>query len=147
MTLTPSDMLAIQSAIDAYESRFPHRPSPSAEEALAWRAGSPSDRLMLWWKVVVAPRIGLTSSPKQAEVKESITQGSITRGSITRGSITRGSITRGSWIRGLLPAPHANRNSSLAEAAEGKSLPPDAARGKGSIVLSSGLGAATRGSH
>lgn len=132
MTLTPSDMLAIQSAIDAYESRFPHRPSPSAEEALAWRAGSPSDRLLLWWKVVVAPRVGLASAPKQAEVKAAITQGSI---------------TKGSWMKGLLPAPHANRNSSVAEAAEGKSLPLDADRGKGSIVLSSGLGAATRGSH
>ena len=80
MTLTPSDMLAIQSAIDAYESRFPHRPSPSAEEALAWRAGNPSYRLLLWWKVVVAPRIGLASSPKPAEVKRAITQGPLLRG-------------------------------------------------------------------
>jgi hypothetical protein len=57
MTLTPSDMLAIQSAIDAYENRFPNRPSPSAEEALAWRAGNSWDRLLLWWHVVVMPHI------------------------------------------------------------------------------------------
>jgi hypothetical protein len=57
MTLTPSDMLAIQSAIDAYENRFPHRPSPSAEEALASRGGNSWDRLLLWWHVVVMPRI------------------------------------------------------------------------------------------
>jgi hypothetical protein len=111
MTLTPSDMLAIQSAIDSYEDRFPNRPSPSAAEALAWRAGSPFQRLLLWWKVVVAPRI------------------------------------RPSWIRRLLPAPNPNRNLNVAEAAEGKSSALDAARGQGSIVLSSNLGAITRGSH
>jgi hypothetical protein len=126
MTLTPSDMLAIQSAIDAYENRFPHRPSPSAEEALAWRAGSPFERLLLWWKVVVAPRITPAALPKQA--------------------VVRGSIVEGSWIRRLLPAPNPN-NSNVAEAAEETSSPLDATRGKGSIVLSSRLGAITRGSH
>ena len=40
MTLTFTDVFAIQAAIDAYENRFPRRPSPSAEEALAWQAGS-----------------------------------------------------------------------------------------------------------
>jgi hypothetical protein len=40
MTLTFTDVFAIQAAIDAYENRFPRRPSPSAEEALAWKAGS-----------------------------------------------------------------------------------------------------------
>jgi hypothetical protein len=39
MTLTPSDILEIQSAIDEYEKRFPRKPSPSVAEALAWRLG------------------------------------------------------------------------------------------------------------
>jgi hypothetical protein len=39
MTLTPADMLNIQSAIDRYERRFPNRPPPSAEEALKWQEG------------------------------------------------------------------------------------------------------------
>lgn len=39
MALTATDILKIQSAIDAYEKKFPRRASPSAEEALAWRAG------------------------------------------------------------------------------------------------------------
>jgi hypothetical protein len=39
MALTPTDMFSIQAAIDAYEKRFPLRPSPSAEEALSWQAG------------------------------------------------------------------------------------------------------------
>ena len=39
MTLKPTDMLEIQSAIDAYERKFPRRPPPSAEVALAWRLG------------------------------------------------------------------------------------------------------------
>jgi hypothetical protein len=39
MTLKPTDMLEIQSAIDEYERRFPGRPAPSAEVALAWRLG------------------------------------------------------------------------------------------------------------
>ena len=56
MTLTPTDMLAIQSAIDAYENRFPHAPSPTAAEALAWQAGNPWNRLLIWWQVVVTPR-------------------------------------------------------------------------------------------
>ena len=38
MTLTPADMLSIQHAIDLYEKKFPHKPSPSAEVALAWLA-------------------------------------------------------------------------------------------------------------
>jgi hypothetical protein len=32
-------MLKIQSAIDAYEKKFPRKPSPTAAEALAWQAG------------------------------------------------------------------------------------------------------------
>jgi hypothetical protein len=39
MTLNSTDILKIQSAIDRYEKRFPRKPSPSAEEALAWQAG------------------------------------------------------------------------------------------------------------
>jgi hypothetical protein len=39
MTLRPTDMLEIQSAIDAYERKFPRRPTPTAEVALAWRLG------------------------------------------------------------------------------------------------------------
>jgi hypothetical protein len=39
MTLRPTDMLEIQSAIDQYERKFPRRPEPSAEVALAWRLG------------------------------------------------------------------------------------------------------------
>lgn len=39
MTLKPTDMLEIQSAIDAYERKFPRRPAPSAAVALEWRLG------------------------------------------------------------------------------------------------------------
>src|ERR1700675_2390229 len=39
MTLRPTDMLEIQTAIDEYERKFPRRPAPSAEVALAWRVG------------------------------------------------------------------------------------------------------------
>jgi hypothetical protein len=39
MSLTFTEVFAIQAAIDAYESKFPDRPSPSPEEALAWQAG------------------------------------------------------------------------------------------------------------
>ncbi len=39
MTLRPTDMLEIQSAIDEYERKFPGRAAPSAEMALAWRLG------------------------------------------------------------------------------------------------------------
>jgi hypothetical protein len=31
-------MLKIQSAIDAYEKKYPRKPSPTAAEALAWQA-------------------------------------------------------------------------------------------------------------
>jgi hypothetical protein len=39
MTLNPTDIVKIYSAIDGYEKRFPRKPSPSADEALAWQAG------------------------------------------------------------------------------------------------------------
>ena len=38
MGLTHADVLKIQTAIDAYEKKFPTKPSPSAAEALAWEA-------------------------------------------------------------------------------------------------------------
>ena len=46
MSLTFSDVFAIQAAIDAYELKFPDRPSPSPEEALAWQAGSRGRKLL-----------------------------------------------------------------------------------------------------
>jgi hypothetical protein len=45
MSFTQRDVFAIQGAIDAYEKRFPRRPSPSATEALAWRAGGRGPQL------------------------------------------------------------------------------------------------------
>ncbi len=39
MTLKPTDMLEIQSAIDAYERKFPRRAAPSAAGALEWQLG------------------------------------------------------------------------------------------------------------
>jgi len=50
MTLRPTDMLEIQSAIDDYERKFPRRPAPSAEVALAWRLGKreAKKRLASW---------------------------------------------------------------------------------------------------
>ena len=50
MTLRPTDMLQIQSAIDDYERKFPRRPAPSAEVALAWRLGKreAKKRLASW---------------------------------------------------------------------------------------------------
>lgn len=40
MPMTPRDILEIQSAIDRYEKKFPHKPSPTPAEALAWKAGN-----------------------------------------------------------------------------------------------------------
>lgn len=39
MTLRPSDMLRIQTAIDEYERKYPRRAAPSAKTALTWRLG------------------------------------------------------------------------------------------------------------
>jgi hypothetical protein len=47
MSLTFSEVFAIQSAIDAYEMKFPDRPSPSPEEALAWRQAGGRRRKLL----------------------------------------------------------------------------------------------------
>jgi hypothetical protein len=37
--LSPMDILVIQSAIEEYSRKYPDRPIPSAEEALAWKFG------------------------------------------------------------------------------------------------------------
>jgi hypothetical protein len=37
--LQPIDILIIQNAIEDYKRRYPQRETPSAEAALAWRAG------------------------------------------------------------------------------------------------------------
>jgi hypothetical protein len=37
--LQPLDILIIQNAIEDYKRRYPHRETPTAEAALAWRAG------------------------------------------------------------------------------------------------------------
>jgi hypothetical protein len=47
MTLSPTDMLEIQTAIDEYERKFPRRAAPSAEVALAWRLGKREARRRL----------------------------------------------------------------------------------------------------
>jgi hypothetical protein len=70
LALTPSDMLEIQSAIDAYERRFPRRPAPSAEIALAWRLGKrelvkvpqawlKQAMLVCWWVEVVVITVAI----------------------------------------------------------------------------------------
>jgi hypothetical protein len=45
MAFTQTDVFAIQGAIEAYEKRFPRRPSPSAAEALVWQAGGGAPQL------------------------------------------------------------------------------------------------------
>lgn len=45
MSLTFSDVFAIQAAIDDYEMKFPDRPTPSPEEALAWQANGRGRKL------------------------------------------------------------------------------------------------------
>ena len=45
MAFTQKDVFAIQGAIEAYEKRFPRRPSPSAAEALVWQAGGGAPQL------------------------------------------------------------------------------------------------------
>jgi hypothetical protein len=37
--LRPFDILVIQTTIEEYKRRYPHRETPSAEVALAWRLG------------------------------------------------------------------------------------------------------------
>jgi hypothetical protein len=38
------DILVIQSAIEEYSRKYPDRPVPSAEEALAWKSGDGGKR-------------------------------------------------------------------------------------------------------
>jgi hypothetical protein len=59
MTLKPTDMLEIQSAIDAYERKFPRRPEPSAAVALGWRLGKRE------WAKRLALNPDLASSSKE----------------------------------------------------------------------------------
>ena len=61
MTLRPTDMLEIQSAIDEYERKFPRRPAPTAEVALAWRLGKKE-----WARRQAAERATLPSAPDLA---------------------------------------------------------------------------------
>jgi len=60
MTLKPTDMLEIQSAIDEYERKFPRRSAPSAEVALAWRLGKKE-----WARRQAAQQDALTASPAE----------------------------------------------------------------------------------
>ena len=40
--LRPADIFLIQSAMERYQKKFPHEPTPSAEVALAWLANKNS---------------------------------------------------------------------------------------------------------
>ena len=42
--LSPMDILLIQNAIEEYSRKYPDRPDPSAEEALAWKFGDDSKK-------------------------------------------------------------------------------------------------------
>jgi hypothetical protein len=44
MTLGPVDIFVIQRAIEDYERKYPRRPTPTAEEALAWQLGRQGGR-------------------------------------------------------------------------------------------------------
>jgi hypothetical protein len=69
MTLKPTDMLEIQSAIDEYERKFPGRPAPSAEVALAWRLGKreAKKRLASWGEEKPASTVGAEPEPEFAQ--------------------------------------------------------------------------------
>src|SRR5271154_2180758 len=68
MTLRPTDMLEIQSAIDEYERKFPGRPARSAELALAWRLGKPeAKRLASGGVEKLASTKGETAEPEFAQ--------------------------------------------------------------------------------
>ena len=69
MTLRPTDMLEIQSAIDDYERKFPRRPAPSAEVALAWRLGKreAKRRLASWGVEKAVSTKGGEPEPEFAE--------------------------------------------------------------------------------
>jgi len=61
MPMMPRDILEIQSAIDRYEKKFPHKPSPTPAEALAWKAGS-----------AFIPTRGAGSESRECEVCSSV---------------------------------------------------------------------------
>jgi hypothetical protein len=42
--LSPMDIMVIQNAIEDYSRKYPDRPEPSAEEALAWKFGDGSKK-------------------------------------------------------------------------------------------------------
>ena len=42
--LSPMDILVIQNAMEEYSEKYPGRPTPSAEEALAWKFGESGRR-------------------------------------------------------------------------------------------------------
>ncbi len=69
MTLKPTDMLEIQSAIDEYERKFPGRRAPSAEVALAWRLGKreAKKRFATWGEDKFASTKTEKSEPEFAE--------------------------------------------------------------------------------
>jgi hypothetical protein len=46
--LSPMDILVIQNAIEEYSQQYPDRPTPSAEEALAWKFGNGGGRKKRW---------------------------------------------------------------------------------------------------
>ena len=59
MTLIPTNMLAIQAAIDGYENKLPRRRSPSAEQAWAWQASRSRGwkRLLFWHRMITVKQI------------------------------------------------------------------------------------------
>jgi hypothetical protein len=61
----PTDMLEIQSAIDQYERKFPRRPAPSAEVALAWRLGKKE-----WARRQAAQNAPVPAAPDLASSRE-----------------------------------------------------------------------------
>jgi hypothetical protein len=72
MTLRPTDMLEIQSAIDAYERRFPRQPTPTAEVALAWRLGKKgyAKRQAAERRAQEAEQAALLAEPESGQVRK-----------------------------------------------------------------------------
>jgi hypothetical protein len=83
MTLTRTDVFAIQGAIDAYEKKFPRRPSPSAAEALVWQTSGHASHLhsglvlhdALQDAVLLGTRTGAVAFKIQLRVVRSIETG------------------------------------------------------------------------
>ena len=70
MTLKPSDMMEIQSAIDEYEKKYPRRPAPSAELALAWRLGRREAARRIRYEKQAASAPGHPSEPGSRIVQQ-----------------------------------------------------------------------------